>query len=61
MVVSKSLLNTDSKNYISVIRADDKQVVYEKTSNAFTRYRYTSGYYSYNAYLDIDNSNKRIQ
>jgi hypothetical protein len=57
VVVSKSLLNTDSKNYISVIKADDKQVVYEKTSNAFTRYRYTSGYYSYKAYLDIDSIN----
>jgi hypothetical protein len=53
VVVSKSLLNTDSKNYISVIRADTKEVVYEKSTNAFTRYRYTSGYYSYKSYLDI--------
>jgi FlaG/FlaF family flagellin (archaellin) len=53
VVVSKSLLNTESKNFISVIEADTKEVVYEKSTNAFTRYRYTSGYYSYKSYLDI--------
>lgn len=53
VVVSKSLMNADSQNYISVIEADTKEVVYEKSTNAFTRYRYTSGYYSYKSYLDI--------
>ncbi len=53
VVVSKNLLNTEAINYLEVVNITTKKVVYS-TDVAFARYKFTSGFYCYQAFIDID-------
>jgi hypothetical protein len=53
VVVSKNLLNTEARNYLEVLNITTKQVIYS-TEQAFVRYKFTSGFYVYTSYIDID-------
>ncbi len=53
VVVSKNLLNTEAVNHLEVVNITTKKVVYS-TDVAFARYKFTSGFYCYQAFIDID-------
>ncbi len=53
VVVSKNLLNTEARNHLEVVNITTKKVVYS-TDVAFNRYKFTSGFYCYQAFIDID-------
>ncbi len=52
VAVSKTLLNTDSRNYLEVVNITTKAVVYSSNA-AFERYKFTSGFYCYQATIDL--------